>query len=517
VRKTSNSAAWLIVELREMAEKRVSKNRSVATFKTAEELEHLVYELTVHQEELEIQNEELRRIQLDLQASRDRFADLYDFAPIGYLSLDTEGIVVEANLKAAAMLGVNRSKLIGTRLAMYCDLDSRTALRSYLDAILADGKPQSCELNFKSESKFYAYLEGRRVASDDGGGPRCLVVISDITEQKQAEEELRIRDRCFAAETNGIVITDVTQPDNPIVYCNPAFERITGYSKDEIIGRNCRFLQGEDRDQPQRRLIREAIEQGRDVTVVLRNFRKDGTLFWNELRIAPVRDDRGELTHFVGIQNDITERVLAEQALIEKDQYLRSLADSLTMLIGYLDMELRFQSCNAAYAEWFGLSPEDLKGQSIRKVLGDNFVSEIEGQLSDAMNGRRADFESPLTHQHMGRRDMHIMLVPDAGADGKVKGLHCLCIDITDRKVIDEQNGRRRKFAERLSRLDAAENDVYKMIIRGMSNKTIAYELDIGLRTAERRRHVILEKLEVESLAELLQQLSDIQGIQPLD
>ena len=130
-------------------------------------------------------------------------------------------------------------------------------------------------------------------------------------------DKLRLLDRAVSASTNSIVITDPSQPDSPLVYVNPAFERTTGYAAEEALGRNCRFLQGEDRDQPALEEVRAAIREGRHCTVVLRNYRKDGTLFYNELSVYPVRDENGRVANFVGVQNDITERLRAEEALSE--------------------------------------------------------------------------------------------------------------------------------------------------------------------------------------------------------
>jgi PAS domain S-box-containing protein len=124
-------------------------------------------------------------------------------------------------------------------------------------------------------------------------------------------------DRAVTASTNSIVITDPNQPDDPLVYVNPAFERTTGYPAEEALGRNCRFLQGEDHDQPALEELRTAIHEERHCTVVLRNYRKDGTPFWNELSVYPVRDEKGHMTNFVGVQNDVTERIRAEEVFSE--------------------------------------------------------------------------------------------------------------------------------------------------------------------------------------------------------
>jgi PAS domain S-box-containing protein len=121
----------------------------------------------------------------------------------------------------------------------------------------------------------------------------------------------QILDTCI----NGITLSDPDQEDNPIVYANEAFELITGYDRDEIVGRNCRFLQGEDRDQPEIDRIREALRERKAVTVTLRNYRKDGTLFYNQFSIRPLYDPDGRLIYYLGTQYDVTEKVRAEEEL----------------------------------------------------------------------------------------------------------------------------------------------------------------------------------------------------------
>ncbi len=106
---------------------------------------------------------------------------------------------------------------------------------------------------------------------------------------------------------NGVTLSDPDLPDSPIVYANSVFERLTGYSQEEILGRNCRFLQGEDRDQPELDEIRAALKEHVPVEVTLRNYRKDGTLFHNRLSIQPLRDESGRLIYYLGVQHDVSE------------------------------------------------------------------------------------------------------------------------------------------------------------------------------------------------------------------
>lgn len=114
------------------------------------------------------------------------------------------------------------------------------------------------------------------------------------------------------ASNDGIVIAEQEGHDNILIYVNRAFEELTGYTADEILYRDCRFLQGDDTDQEAVRQIRTALDEGQPCRVVLRNYRKDGSLFWNELSITPVYNDDDQLTYYIGIQKDITDRVEAE-------------------------------------------------------------------------------------------------------------------------------------------------------------------------------------------------------------
>ena len=177
-------------------------------------------------------------------------------------------------------------------------------------------------------------------------------------ERRSSEELRRLLDRAVAASSNGIVITDPRLPDDPIVYVNPAFEKTTGYPMEEVIGRNCRFLQGEDRDQPELEELRACLREGQECRVVLRNYRRDGARFWNELYVSPVHDDAGNVINFVGVQNDITESKRAQEVLKGSEDRLRLAVESTglgtwdwNLITGGLKWDER---CKAV----FGLPPD---------------------------------------------------------------------------------------------------------------------------------------------------------------
>lgn len=121
----------------------------------------------------------------------------------------------------------------------------------------------------------------------------------------------QILDTCV----NGITLSDPDQEDNPIIYANEMFELITGYSQEEIIGRNCRFLQGEERDQDGLEKVRAAIRERKSATVTLRNYRKNGEMFYNRFTIRPLFDREGNLIYFLGLQHDVTNQIQAEREL----------------------------------------------------------------------------------------------------------------------------------------------------------------------------------------------------------
>jgi PAS domain S-box-containing protein len=169
----------------------------------------------------------------------------------------------------------------------------------------------------------HTYLSTKFSLRSASNQPYAVCTIAtDITYRKMTETQLLLRNQAIEYSPSGISIADASLPDMPLIYINPAFEENTGYTALDAIGRNCRFLQGNDRDQPEIDILREAIENEETCTVVLRNYRKDGKLFYNELSLAPIHNQDGELTHYVGISTDVSDRVKAEEKIQSQNQAL---------------------------------------------------------------------------------------------------------------------------------------------------------------------------------------------------
>ena len=128
--------------------------------------------------------------------------------------------------------------------------------------------------------------------------------------------------QAVAASNDGLVIADIRLTDMPLIYVNPAFERLTGYHASEALGKNSRFLQRNDTRQPGLEVVRASIRDGKSCVVTLRNYRKDGSMFWNELRLTPMADRTGRAAHVLGMLSDVTARMEAEQELLEKHRQL---------------------------------------------------------------------------------------------------------------------------------------------------------------------------------------------------
>ncbi len=154
----------------------------------------------------------------------------------------------------------------------------------------------------------------------------------------------------------GIVIADARQHDLPLVYVNRTFEQLTGYQAREVLGRNCRFLLGQDREQPELQALRQALAEGQEVKVVLRNYRRDGSLFWNELQLAPLLDAGGKLTHFVGTQTDITAYRQALQDVEQQQRHFALCLEAIPFGVLLMDAQGRISYANQAAAQLTGKS-----------------------------------------------------------------------------------------------------------------------------------------------------------------
>ncbi len=332
----------------------------------AESTERLVHDLRAHEFELELQNEQLRRAQAELSASRERYMDLYDFAPVGYFTLDRFGSILEANLTGAKLLGAERSTLVGGRFGHYVALSDRDRFHFYCSQVGRPGGLLETEIRLipRDGPEFYARLEGARLRNAAGSGDRCMVAVSDISGSKRAEDALRqlhllletqvthrtaqlheanqrlseeLAERVrteqalreseerfrHMADTAPVMIW-VTGPDRVVSFLNKTWLKFTGRTLDKDLQKAwTESVHPEDL----RRCVdcySSAYEQNRDFRLEYRLRRADGEYRWVLCSGTPRFAPGGAFAGYIGSDIDITDEKHAQAQAFER-QKLESL------------------------------------------------------------------------------------------------------------------------------------------------------------------------------------------------
>jgi len=273
----------------------------------------LLHDLQVHQLELELQNRELSETQLELERARDRFADLYDFAPVGYLSLNRQGLILEANLTAASMLESTRQTLIEQPLSGHIAPQSRPLFHAHLRRVKASSGANvvtELTLNRPTDKPRQVRLESNP-GLPDKSCPLGTVMV-DISERIRAEEQLHLASSVLESSPEGIMITDSARR---IVRINPAFTQITGYTEAEALGKTPDILKSGLQDKAFYREIWRRIEQEGKWEGEIWNRRKQGGIYPEWLIISEITNPAGVLTHYTGIFSDITEQARIRERL----------------------------------------------------------------------------------------------------------------------------------------------------------------------------------------------------------
>jgi PAS domain S-box-containing protein len=254
------------------------------------------------------------------QETQARIAAIVNSSEDAIIGKTLDGKITNWNQAAERLFGYTEAEVLGKPISLLMPSELTNQMPEILARIQHGERIRHFETVRvrKDGSRVNVSLSISPVRNDQGQIIGAAKIVRDITLQKQAEEALRLRDRAIQAVNLGIVITDPNLPDNPIIYASPGFERLTNYLASEMVGHNCRFLQGPHTDLTVVAQLKEAVRQLQPCSVEILNYKKDGTPFWNALAISPVYGGENGVSHFVGIQSDVTERRLLE------DQYRQS-------------------------------------------------------------------------------------------------------------------------------------------------------------------------------------------------
>jgi PAS domain S-box-containing protein len=344
-----------------------------------------------------------------LQHTQSRNQAVMDTAPDAIIMTDAQGLVQWCNQATTSIFGRTLDDMAHHPLSAVLPSLGATSLDDWFTNNGFSNRVIGYEANGqRNEGTAFPVAISASRAQVDGELIQTFIV-RDTTDAKWAEQELSLRERALASSADGVLIISMTLPNQPIIYVNSAFESITGYEGHEVLGMNCRLLQRDDRDQPGLAIIRSAIKEGRGCQVVVRNYRKDGSLFYNELAISPVLNPEGKLTHYVGVQTDITDRIAAEQVLNLRTERLNAVFDLSPDGFVVLDKRGEVSIVNPAFERMTGLMAADLVGQGqagfeahlmqlCQSVeVDDSGIGEAAG-VCEIEGGRRATRE--LLHLH---------------------------------------------------------------------------------------------------------------------
>lgn len=257
-----------------------------------------------------------KRAESQWREEESRYRQIVDNARDLIVCFNAEGVYTSVNQSHQEILGWAPEELIGRHYSTITTPSATAHIEERQRRIYAKEKVSDIyETEVRHKDGHIVPLEGRtRLLRNTKGEAIALMgIYRDITERKRTEAALQLRDRAMAATTEGITISDPSLPDHPLIYVNSGFERLTGYPKEEVLGRNCRFLQGPNTDPAAVEQIRAAIRDQQACVVEFVNYRKDGAPFWNRLSITPVYDEAGRVSHFIGVQSDVTHRKEVEQ------------------------------------------------------------------------------------------------------------------------------------------------------------------------------------------------------------
>ena len=450
----------------------------MASNPSADELQHLLHELQVHQIELEMQNQQLREAQQELEQSRDRYADLYDFAPLGYLTLDKDGVIREINLACAAMLGVERSHLLGKPFVFYVTRSEAQKFRDYLRRCAQAEEKVTTELRLvvKSGQSFQVQLSSLAVQDKERQILVYRTAITDMTERKQAEEEIlrlnavleqRVLERTAQLETSNQQLETSNQQlekeiaehkltmeilrlqssivsnmvegvclvrasDGVIVYANPKFERMFGYEASELKGKPVAILNYEDEEHSATEValaIMDELKQIGAASYEIHNVKKDGTPFWCWAH-ASTFDHPKYGTVWLAIHEDITTHKEVEEERAQLAAIVKSSGDAI--ISWTLDQVI--MSWNDAAERMYGYAAAEVLGKSYTRIVPPERYDEMLEFVEKIKAGERvSNLETKRLRKDGQSLDVSLTFSPIKDASGRMTGISTIARDITAR------------------------------------------------------------------------------------
>ena len=349
--------------------------------------------------------------------------------------VDNHQKIVEINASTEAIFGYSKEELVGKNLDILLPSNYHenhsTHFKEFMKNATRRKMSDSKDIFGLHKNGDILELDLELVPFTVFDKPYVMALIKDISHQLEIEKNLMIKSRALESANSGIIITDALQHDNPVIYVNTAFQNITGYNSDEVLNRNSRFLYGTDKDQESLKILKSAIEKGENCRVVLRNYKKDGTLFWNELYIMPITDAEGLVTNFIGIQEDITDRKKEE----EERQHLSSIFDDSLNEIHVFDSKtLKFLKVNYGAQKNLGYTMDELVKMTPLNILPYKDEIEFRGVVDILLKKNVQKLEIETVHYRKDGTTYPVEAHLQLSKLGEREVFIAIILDITERK-----------------------------------------------------------------------------------
>ena len=432
-----------ISSLKQRTEEFLNKNPEVVNEITSTDVKKLFEDLHIHQIELEIQNEELRRAQLELEASRDRYSELYDFAPVGYVTISENGSVLQANLSCSSILGVERSSLIGKPFSRFINKKDQDVFYLHRKTLIETKTKQACELRLvrKDRTQFYARLESVVVKDTKEGIGRCLTTITDINERKLSEKALKESEEKLrlAVEGGQLGIWNRNLVTGEVEWNLYLYELLGRDPNGPAINGNTFFtyIHPDDIERVSRH-VDKTFRNGTDFFDEFRVVRNDGKIRWLGASGRVYRDPKGRPVKMAGVNYDITDRKQAEERVRQNETRFRSFIE-LTGQFGWTtDAEGKIREDLTILSTFTGLDQEDLKDWGWLKAIhpDDRECTERAWRWAVA---EKCKYETEYRIRRFDGEYRHFLArgVPILKDDGSVEEWVGICIDISERKELE--------------------------------------------------------------------------------
>jgi len=383
----------------------------------------------------------------------EQYQFIMEAARCSVFTLDSAGHFVAISPSITTLSGFEVADLIGQAFLDLVAPQARTQVQDLL--VRRVDQLEACEFPLRTRDNTWLWVRYTMMPIHHDGNNFYQCLIQDITEQRQQAYERILRNRAIEASSSGVLIADARVSEMPVIYVNPAFEQITGHKADEVIGRSCLFLRADERDQAKVGQIKAALQAGGSVQVTLRNYRKNGDMFWNELSFSPIYNGPDTLTHYVGISVDVSAQKNAEQALARERNLLRTLIDNIPDYIHAKNRDGIYILSNKAHARFLGAqSPSEVVDKSAEAFLPPQMAQQYAQEDAFVLRTGQSilNAERSGLPQSGAARWLSSTKVPLRNEQGEVVGVIGIARDMTDTKQQDGVLKQREEMYRTLAR-----------------------------------------------------------------